>query len=77
MFLQLYISGLFVVSAAATACSIAGIDRWGRRAFIILGSALVLAACCLQTAASGQAMLIAGRFVMGLGQGFATFTVPM
>jgi len=26
-FLQLYISGLFVVSAAATACSIAGIDR--------------------------------------------------
>jgi predicted MFS family arabinose efflux permease len=51
--------------------------RLGRKAFILAAAALILTANVLQIAASGRGMLFAGRLIMGMGQGFATFTVPM
>jgi predicted MFS family arabinose efflux permease len=51
--------------------------RFGRKMFILAAAALILTANVLQIAASGRAMLFAGRLIMGIGQGFATFTVPM
>jgi predicted MFS family arabinose efflux permease len=51
--------------------------RFGRKMFILAAAALILTANVLQIAATGRAMLFAGRLIMGMGQGFATFTVPM
>jgi predicted MFS family arabinose efflux permease len=51
--------------------------RFGRKKFILAAAALILLANVLQIAAAGRAMLFAGRLIMGLGQGFATFTVPL
>lgn len=51
--------------------------RFGRHKFIVAAAALILVANVLQTAATGKVMLFAGRLIMGLGQGLATFTVPV
>jgi predicted MFS family arabinose efflux permease len=49
-------------------------DRWGRRAVVLPASVVALAGTCILTGgAAGFAVLLAGRFVVGLGAG-ATFS---
>eukprot|EP00878_Enallax_costatus_P011012 GHUV01011502.1.p1 GENE.GHUV01011502.1~~GHUV01011502.1.p1 ORF type:complete len:159 (+),score=18.90 GHUV01011502.1:588-1064(+) len=75
--LQMYISCSFITAAVATAAAATWTDRFGRKNFILAAAALILSANILQTAATGKTMLFIGRLIMGLDQGFATFTVPV
>jgi sugar porter (SP) family MFS transporter len=51
-------------------------DRWGRKSGIITGSAFALIGIIIQTAAINTHMLMAGRFLLGLGVGVVQASGP-
>ncbi len=52
-------------------------DRLGRRLTIVIGSAIYLLGGALQTGANSMGMLMAGRWLAGMGVGFLVMIIPL
>lgn len=52
-------------------------ERFGRRRMIMFGMMILSVGAIIQAAASGVPELIVGRIVAGIGNGFATATIPV
>lgn len=52
-------------------------DHLGRRWTIVIGSVVYLLGGALQTGANGMAMLMAGRWLAGVGVGFLVMIIPL
>ena len=78
VFGQEWVVSMVLVGAALAALAGGPLaDRFGRRTMLLLTSAVFIAGALVCALAPSGATLIAGRFLVGVGIGFASTTVPV
>ncbi|KAI3443503.1 hypothetical protein Pfo_000168 [Paulownia fortunei] len=75
--LKLFTSSLYLAALIASFFASAMTKKFGRRKSMMLGSLIILVGAIINGAAVHVSMLIVGRFLLGIGVGFAKQSVPL